>query len=146
MTEGEPLRLYFACVGNSGRSQMAEAFAEAMGGDAVEAASGGSVPADAVLDHVRTAMAEVGVPMLGREPSPIDPDAVREAHVIVTMGCSEDACPSFPGVEERDWDLDDPDGEPLERVREIRDEVARRVRELLKERGVLDEGPGWVEG
>lgn len=146
MTEGEPLRLYFACVGNSGRSQMAEAFAEAMGGDAVEAASGGSVPADAVLDHVRTAMAEVGVPMLGREPSPIDPDAVREAHVIGTMGCSEDACPSFPGVEERDWDLDDPDGEPLERVREIRDEVARRVRELLKERGVLDEGPGWVEG
>lgn len=146
MTEGEPLRLYFACVGNSGRSQMAQAFAEAMGGDAVEAASGGSVPADAVLDHVRTAMAEVGVPMLGREPSPIDPDAVREAHVIVTMGCSEDACPSFPGVEERDWDLDDPDGEPLERVREIRDEVARRVRELLKERGVLDEGPGWVEG
>ncbi len=142
--EGEEVfRAYFACVGNSGRSQMAEAFAREMGGDRVEVASGGSVPAGRVLDHVRTAMAEVGVSMLGYESTGLDEGFVREADVVVTMGCGEDACPAFADVELVDWDLEDPKGMDLEGVREVRDEVARRVRALLKERGVVEDSPSW---
>lgn len=140
------LRVYFACVGNSGRSQMAEAFAKEMGGDRVEAASGGSDPAGGVLDHVRTAMAEVGVSMLGHESTRIDPAIVEGANLVVTMGCGEDACPVFREVEVLDWDLEDPKELDLEGVRRVRDAVAKRVRELLLARGVIEDAPSWGAG
>lgn len=141
-----PFRVYFACVGNSGRSQMAEAFAREMGGERVEAASGGSDPAGRVLDHVRTAMAEVGVSMLGYESTPIDPGIVEGVDLVVTMGCGEDACPAFADVALEDWDLEDPKGLDLDGVRAVRDEVARRVRGLLRDRGVLEDAPTWGSG
>ncbi len=143
---GEPFRVFFACVANSGRSQMAEAFAREFGGGSVVAASGGSDPAGEVLGSVRTVMAEVGVSMLSFESTGIDEGWVRMADAVVTMGCGEDACPAFGEVELVRWDLADPRGRSLGEVREIRDEVARRVRGLLRERGVLDEGASWGEG
>jgi ArsR family transcriptional regulator len=142
MTENDSLTVYFACVGNSGRSQMAQAFAEALG-ENVEAQSGGTDPKGHVLEHVRTAMAEVGVPVLGQSSTPIDDDTVANADAIVTMGCGADACPAFLNREVEDWPLDDPDGASLDEVREIRDEVATRVRRLLRERGRLADDTGY---
>lgn len=130
----EPFRVYFACVGNSGRSQMAEAFCRAIGGEAVECASGGTQPYGRVLATVEEAMAEVGIDVDGQESTPIDEAAVREADLVVTMGCGADACPAFHGVEVVDWDLVDPKGQDLATVRGIRDEVEQRVRTLLDER------------
>lgn len=131
------LRLYVASVGDHGRGPMAAAFAEAFG-DGVEAASGGSDPAEHVLDPVRTAMAEVGVPVLGREPAPIAEGAARQADVVVSIGDRDGEGPSVPRVEARAWDVPDPAGEDLAAVRAIRDEIARRVRGLLREREALD--------
>ncbi len=145
-TPERSFRVYFACVGNSGRSQMAEALCREMGGDAVECASGGSDPYGKVLDHVRTAMAEIGIPMLGYESTPLDPAFVEEADLVVTMGCGEDACPAFHNVELVDWELTDPKGQDLATVREIRDEIGRRVRALLEEQGLMDDAPGWSGG
>lgn len=139
----EPFRIYFACVGNSGRSQMAEAFCRGMGGGAVECASGGSDPYGEVLDTVQTAMAEVGISMLPYESTPIDETFVRSADLVVTMGCGEDACPAFRDVEVVDWALTDPKGEDLDTVRGIRDGIGRRVRDLLKERGVVEDTTTW---
>lgn len=140
---GEPFRIYFACVGNSGRSQMAEALCREIGGDRVECASGGSDPYGTVLDHVRTAMAEIGIPMLGYESTPIDEGFVERADLVVTMGCGEDACPAFHDAELVDWELTDPKGQDLATVRGIRDDIGQRVRALLKARGVIDDAPTW---
>lgn len=141
----EPLRVYFACVGNSGRSQMAEALTRVFGGEDVEVASGGSDPRGRILDTVRTAMAEVGVPMLPYESTGIDEGFVRGADRVVTMGCGQEACPAFEEVEFVEWDLEDPEGRSLSEVRELRDEIARRVRAMLDEEGVLGAAPTWME-
>lgn len=139
----EPVRIYFACVGNAARSQMAEAICRELGTAAVECASGGSDPAGVVAGHARTAMAEVGIPLLTHESTPIDEAFVEQADLVVTMGCGEDACPAFRDVELIDWPLEDPKGRDLAFYRETRDEIARRVRALLKEHGVLEEGATW---
>lgn len=131
----EPLRLYFACVGNSARSQMAEAFAGDLGGDAVEAASGGTDPKGHVLPEVVEAVAEVGIDLADHESTPLDEDVVEAADLVVTMGCGED-CPAFVGKEVRDWPLPDPAELDPAGVREVRDEVEDRVRSLLAEHGV----------
>lgn len=135
VSDGEPLHLYFACVGNSARSQMAEAWAETLGGEAVEAASGGTDPKGHVLPEVVEAMAEVGVDVSGAASTGIDEAAVGRADLVVTMGCGED-CPAFLGKEVREWPLEDPDGMPLEGVRSVRDGIRDRVRGLLVEHGV----------
>lgn len=135
MTGEADLRVYFACVGNSARSQMAEAFARALGGEAVEAASGGTEPKGRVLPEVVEAMAEVGIDVSGAESTGIDEAAVEAADLVVTMGCGED-CPAFIGSEVQDWPLPDPDGMDLEGVRAVRDEVAERVDRLLAEHGI----------
>ena len=120
------MRALFVCVRNAGRSQMAQAFAEAVG---IEARSAGSAPADAVQPEVVAALAECGIDVSRRVPRSLDRDDVGWAVVIVTMGCG-DACPFVPGKRYVDWELEDPHGAPPERVREIRDDVERRVREL----------------
>jgi len=130
------LRAYFACVGNSGRSQMAEAFCRELGGEAVACSSGGTEPHGEVLATVEAAMAEVGIDLDGHASTAIDPDAVREADVVVTMGCGAQACPAFHGVEVRDWLLEDPKDADPATVRAIRDDVEQRVRDLLAEHGV----------
>ena len=119
-------RALFVCVGNAGRSQMAQAFYEQLGG---EARSAGSRPERELHATVVDAMHEVGVDLSGRKPKGFTDADVEWADVIVTMGCG-DVCPVFPGREYVDWNLPDPVAMSPPEVRELRDEIARRIREL----------------
>jgi arsenate reductase len=120
----------FVCVRNAGRSQMAAALLERIAGDEVRVLSAGTQPADDVHPNVVTAMREVGIDLSEARPRRLEDDAVREADVVITMGCG-DECPFYPGRRYEDWELPDPAGKPVEEVRAIRDEIERRVRELL---------------
>ena len=120
----------FVCVQNAGRSQMAAAILRHLAGDRVGVRTAGSAPANAVRSTVVTALDEIGVPIGGEYPKPLTAEVVRAADVVITMGCG-DACPVYPGKRYLDWDLEDPVGLPLARVREIRDDIEARVRELL---------------
>ena len=122
----------FVCVHNAGRSQMAAAFMQRLGGDAVEVRSAGSLPAESVNPVAVQAMREVGIDLAGAMPRKLADDAVQAADIVVTMGCG-DACPYYPGKRYLDWDVDDPAGEPIEVVRRIRDEIRERVVALLTE-------------
>ena len=119
-------RAYFVCVGNAGRSQMAQALYEELGG---EARSAGSRPETELHEAVVEAMKELDIDISDRKPKPITDEDVAWADVVVTMGCG-DACPVFPGKHYVDWNLVDPVVLCLEEVREIRDDIARRVAEL----------------
>ncbi len=119
-------RVLFVCVGNAGRSQMAQAFYEQRGG---EARSAGSLPEMELHPQVVEAMREVGIELDGRHPQRISPEDVEWAELVVTMGCG-DACPVLPGKRYLDWNLPDPAGAPIEEVRSLRDEIERRVAEL----------------
>lgn len=120
----------FVCVQNAGRSQMAAAILRQLAGDRVKVRTAGSEPADAVRSVVISALDEIGVPVGGEFPKPLTDEVVRAADVVITMGCG-DACPVYPGRRYLDWDLADPVGQPIARVREIRDDIETRVRELL---------------
>lgn len=120
----------FVCIHNAGRSQMAAGFLRALAGDAVEVLSAGSTPADAVNPVAVQAMAEVGIDISSANPKILTTDAVKASDVVVTMGCG-DTCPFYPGKRYEDWVLDDPAGQPLEKVRPIRDEIRARVEGLL---------------
>ncbi|MGD2103114.1 MAG: arsenate reductase ArsC [Acidimicrobiia bacterium] len=125
----------FLCVHNAGRSQMAAGWMRALAGDQVDVFSGGSAPSESVNAAAVAAMAEKGID-IGREiPQPWADEIVRASDVVVTMGCG-DACPVFPGKRYVDWEVDDPSGLTVEDVRPIRDELERRVRELMDELGV----------
>lgn len=124
-------RLLFVCVHNAGRSQMAAAFARALSAGRVEAHSAGSAPAERVNPVAVEAMREVGIDLSGARPRRLADVRVEEADVVVTMGCG-DACPVVPGRRREDWALDDPAGQPLERVRAIRDAIRARVQALLE--------------
>lgn len=119
----------FVCVHNAGRSQMAAALLERIAGDRVRVLSAGTQPAEDVHPGVVEAMREAGVDLSAARPRRLEDETVREADVVVTMGCG-DACPAYPGKRYEDWDLPDPAGLPLEEVREIRDQIERRVRDL----------------
>jgi arsenate reductase len=121
----------FACVHNAGRSQMAAAFFNAFADPArARAVSAGTVPAERVHPEVVAAMREVGIDLSGARPQRLTDELAASAQVLVTMGCGE-ACPVLPGLKRDDWPIDDPKGRPLEEVRRIRDEIRRRVEELL---------------
>jgi protein-tyrosine-phosphatase len=122
----------FVCVHNAGRSQMAAGYLTALTGDRVDVRSAGSEPGDMVNPVAVAAMAEDGIDIMGKTPRLLDVDDVRAADVVITMGCG-DACPVFPGKRYEDWDLDDPAGLALEKVRPIRDEIRRRVDALVAE-------------
>ncbi len=122
----------FICVQNAGRSQMAAGFLNHLSNGRVHVRSAGSLPGLEVNPTAAAAMAEVGIPLTEAFPKPLTDDVVRAADVIVTMGCG-DACPVYPGKRYLDWDLADPDGLPLEKVRPIRDDIEQRVRGLLGE-------------
>jgi arsenate reductase (thioredoxin) len=131
------LAVLFACVGNSARSQMAEGFAKALGGDRVEARSGGSRPLGHVLPEAVAAMRERGIDISGHASRGFDEAWVREAcDLVVTMGCGDDACPAFVGKPIEDWDLPDPKDRPMAEFRRVRDDIERRVRELLRRHGI----------
>jgi arsenate reductase len=122
----------FVCVHNAGCSQMAAGFLRHLTGDAVEVRSAGSLPGDRVNPAAVEAMAEVGVDIADQRPKVLTTEAVEASDVVITMGCG-DTCPVFPGKRHLDWDLDDPAGKGVEAVRPIRDEIERRVRQLLAE-------------
>ncbi len=122
----------FVCVHNAGRSQMAAGFVEDLGAGRVSVRSAGSEPGERVNPTAVEAMAEVGIDISAGFPKRLTNNAVREADVVITMGCG-DACPIYPGKRYEDWDLEDPAGKELETVRRIRDEIAARVRALLEE-------------
>ena len=127
----QAMNVLFLCIGNAGRSQMAQAFLERHGG--YEVRSAGSRAEAALHPEVVEVMDELGYDLSGRTPRQLEPDAdAAWADVVVTMGCG-DVCPVLPGKSYVDWGLDDPAGEPVERVREIRDEIERRVAELVRE-------------
>jgi protein-tyrosine-phosphatase len=119
------------CVHNAGRSQMAAALLERHAAGRVSVRSAGSEPADELNPAVVEAMDEVGIDLRGRRPRRLADEDVREADVVVTMGCG-DACPVYPGKRYEDWELDDPAGKPLDEVRPIRDEIERRVQALVR--------------
>ena len=120
----------FVCVHNAGRSQMAAGYLQHLAGDRIQVLSAGSAPADQVNPVAVQAMAEEGVDITAEAPKLLTDAAVREADVVVTMGCG-DACPFYPGKRYEDWVLDDPAGQGIEAVRPIRDEIRRRVGELI---------------
>lgn len=125
----------FACVHNAGRSQMAAAiFNQLADPNVAQAVSAGTDPGQRVHPEVVAVMREVGVDLSAVRPQKLTGALAREAALLVTMGCG-DACPVVPGVERDDWPLEDPKGKSPERVREIRDEVRRRVRALVLGRG-----------
>ena len=128
-SDGVPTVL-FLCVHNAGRSQMALGWFNHLAGGLAIAWSGGSEPAREVNPSAVLAMAEVGIDIAGEFPKPWTDDLVRAADVVVTMGCG-DACPLFPGKRYEDWQLADPAGQDVDAVRPIRDEIERRVRDLL---------------
>jgi arsenate reductase (thioredoxin) len=119
----------FVCVHNAGRSQMAAALLERLSGDTIRVRSAGTQPGDSINPDVVEAMSEVGIDLSERRPRSLEDERVREADVIVTMGCG-DECPVYPGKRYEDWDLPDPSGKSLEEVREIRDSIELRVRAL----------------
>ena len=122
----------FACVHNAGRSQMALGYFTRLAGDRATAYSGGSEPADQVNPAAVEAMAEVGIDITGQQPKRWTQEMVEEADVVVSMGCG-DTCPVIPGRRYEDWVLPDPAGRPIDEVQPVRDEIERRVRQLLAE-------------
>ena len=131
----KPMKVLFLCVHNAGRSQMAAAFAREYGGASIDAVSAGTMPSERVHPVVVEAMLECGIDISGARPKLLTDEMASEADRAITMGCAiEDVCPAGL-VETEDWGLEDPSGKPIERVREIRDEIERRVRALLGETG-----------
>jgi protein-tyrosine-phosphatase len=122
-------RAYFVCIGNAGRSQMAQALYERLGG---EARSAGSRPEHEVHPEVVEVMQELGIDLSDRRPRGIEQADVEWADVVVTMGCGEDACPALPGKRYVDWNLPDPIGRPVEEVRALRDDIQRRLEALAR--------------
>jgi arsenate reductase (thioredoxin) len=119
-------RVLFVCIGNAGRSQMAQAFYERSGG---EARSRGSHAEKVLHPEVVEAMQELGIDLSDRVPHQLTDEDVEWADLVVTMGCG-DACPVLPGKRYLDWNIQDPIGMPIEVVRQIRDRIAGLVREL----------------
>jgi arsenate reductase len=122
----------FVCVHNAGRSQMAAGYLQRLAGDRIEVLSAGSEPGDQVNPAAVQAMAEAGIDIATERPKLLSDRAVRAADVVVTMGCG-DKCPFYPGRRYEDWVLEDPAGLGVEAVRPIRDEIRRRVEQLVAE-------------
>jgi arsenate reductase (thioredoxin) len=125
-------RVLFVCLHNAGRSQMSEALFEREAAGRHEARSAGTTPGERIHPEVVEAMSELGIDLSHRVPRRLSPEDAEWADVVVTMGCG-DECPLVPGTRYLDWDLADPKGRPLDEVRATRDEIERRVVELLSE-------------
>jgi arsenate reductase len=133
-------RVLFVCLHNAGRSQMSEALFSAVAGGGHAARSAGTRPVDRVHPEVVEAMGELGIDLADRRPRALTREMAEWADVVVTMGCG-DECPFIPGKRYVDWELADPKGLGLEQVRTIRDDIQRRVRDLVAELDRGGEGP-----
>jgi arsenate reductase (thioredoxin) len=127
----------FVCVHNAGRSQMAAALLEHHAGGRVRVRSAGTEPSDEIDPNVVAAMAERGLDVAAARPKGLRDDDLRDADVVITMGCG-DACPVVPATRYLDWDLPDPAGRPLAQIRPIRDDIEGRVLDLLRELSLED--------
>jgi arsenate reductase (thioredoxin) len=126
----------FACVHNAGRSQMAAAFFNRLADPArAQAISAGTEPGPRVHPEVVAVMREEGIDLSGAPTRRLTSELAEQAQILVTMGCG-DQCPVVPGAKRDDWPLEDPKGQPVERVREIRDEIRRRVEDLIRVEGI----------
>ena len=125
MSSSKPTVL-FVCVHNAGRSQMAAGYLRELSGGNVEVLSAGSEPKDQINPIAIQVMAEEGIDIANDAPKILTTQAVQESDVVITMGCG-DVCPVFPGKRYEDWLLDDPAGQEIAKVREIRDEIIGRV-------------------
>jgi arsenate reductase (thioredoxin) len=125
-------KILFVCVENAGRSQMAEAFAKKYGSDKIEASSAGNKPSEAVNPVVVEAMKEAGIDISANKPKQLTFQMAQDADLIVTMGCnSQGICPGPFFKPTVDWALEDPKDKPMEKVREIRDQIEQKVKNLL---------------
>ena len=122
----------FVCVHNAGRSQMAAGFLRELSDGRVEVLSAGSEPKDQLNPVAVQAMAEVGIDIAGNTPKVLTTEAVKDSDVVITMGCG-DTCPILPGKRYEDWELTDPAGQPIEVVREVRDDIRARIETLVAE-------------
>ncbi|MGC2169510.1 MAG: arsenate reductase ArsC, partial [Acidimicrobiales bacterium] len=122
----------FLCVHNAGRSQMAAGWLRSVAGDQIDVFTGGSEPSAELNPVVVQAMGEVGIDIREEFPKPWTDEVVRAVDVIIAMGCG-DACPVYPGKRYLEWELDDPEGQSIGKVRVIRDEIRARVDSLLSE-------------
>lgn len=128
-------RILFACVHNAGRSQMAAALFNALADpDRARAVSAGTQPGSAVHPEVLQVMREIGIDLGSAKPQFLSYDVAQSSQLLVTMGCGG-ACPYVPGLQRVDWNLPDPKGQPLQTVRDIRDEIRRLVEALVHSRG-----------
>jgi len=128
------MKYLFVCVENAARSQMAEAFAREMG---IEAASAGTLPAESINPDVIKVMQEIGIDMSGYKPKLLTMEMIERADVVVTMGCSiEGVCPApmLRRMKKKliEWNIEDPNGKPIEEVRRIRDEIKEKIISLVK--------------
>lgn len=146
MATSDQVRLDFVCVHNAGRSQMAAAFAERESAEReleelVDVESGGTDPADSVHEEVVEAMAEVGIDISDRSPKYVaELEYLEDSDYLVTMGCSITKFnPAQYGVESHEWELTNPDGQDMNTVREVRDEIKTRVEALFDEIERLEE-------
>jgi protein-tyrosine-phosphatase len=125
------LKVIFACVHNAGRSQMAAAFFNQLADQqTAQAVSAGTDPGTRVHPEVQDVMLEVGIDLRNAKPQKLTEELAKEAQLLITMGCG-DKCPYVPGLRRADWPLQDPKGLPIDQVRAIRDDIKRRVEELL---------------
>jgi arsenate reductase (thioredoxin) len=131
ITKEQP-EVLFVCVHNAGRSQMAAGLVKLRSDGHIHVRSAGSDPGEEINPAVLEAMEELGVDMSEEFPKPLTDEVVRAADVVITMGCG-DACPIYPGKKYEDWVLDDPEGQSLETVRRLRDELDAKVRRLVDE-------------
>ena len=123
--------IIFACVHNAGRSQMAAAYFNKLADPkTARALSAGTRPGDRVHPEVVQVMQEEGIDLRDARPQKLTPDLAAGAQLLITMGCG-DECPYVPGLKRDDWPLEDPKGQPIERVRMIRDDIRRRVEGLI---------------
>ena len=122
----------FVCVHNAGRSQMAAGYLRHLAGDTIEVRSAGSEPGDRINPVAVQAMAKDGIDIANEQPKILTTEAVKTSDVVITMGCG-DTCPYYPGKRYEDWVLDDPAGQGIDVVRPIRDQIRRRVEQLIDE-------------
>jgi protein-tyrosine-phosphatase len=127
-----PPSVLFVCVHNAGRSQMAAGWLRHLSRGKIEVYSGGSLPGKDLNESAVEAMREVGIDIANEFPKPFAVEIVQAADVVITMGCG-DSCPIFPGKRYEDWALDDPAGLGVEAVRPIRDDIRRRVEDLISD-------------
>lgn len=136
-TKGNKMRkVIFACIHNAGRSQMSAAYFNQLADSRLaRAVSAGTQPADRVHPMVIDVMREVGIDLADAKPQKLTEELAEDAELLITMGCG-DECPYVPGLRRLDWPLPDPKGRTLEEVRAIRDEVRRRVLDLIVVEGL----------